>query len=242
VSKNQSFKFIPCDSFLMKNIKATTDEYKQHHRSLDMLVFTQGIATVQNRTETSEGIDEKLALHYYGRFAFTKLLLPLLRHAETNSKVLSVFSAGVHRSYDKCLSDPDLKNNYSLRNAANAAGMYNDIAAEMYSRQPENKNITFIHSAPGFVSTNWGTEMPVWLRLPIRFIQSIGIARTVDDSGVMLSAPLLDPSLKGGYRLIDYNRSSIGREAAKTNLHTDQAAEFIWNHSNKLVDSILSEK
>ena len=34
---------------------------------LDILVMTQGIATTQGRTETEEGIDMKLALHYYSR-------------------------------------------------------------------------------------------------------------------------------------------------------------------------------
>ena len=33
---------------------------------------------VQGRVETSEGFDEKMATHYYGRFALMKELGPLL--------------------------------------------------------------------------------------------------------------------------------------------------------------------
>ena len=41
-----------------------------------------------------------------------------------------------------------------------AAGFYNDLGLDSFARQPENKNVTFIHAAPGFVNTNWGTELP----------------------------------------------------------------------------------
>ena len=36
---------------------------------LDYLVLTQGIASLDGFTPTSEGIDRKLALHYYSRIA-----------------------------------------------------------------------------------------------------------------------------------------------------------------------------
>jgi NAD(P)-dependent dehydrogenase (short-subunit alcohol dehydrogenase family) len=238
--KDLTFQFVPCDSVLIKNIKNMTDEYQANNKSLDMLIFTQGVASIQGRTETEEGIDEKLALHYYGRFAFIKFLLPLLRSTEGNPRVMSVFSAGVHRPYELCLTDPALKTNYNLQNAANAAGFYNDIAVDMFSRQPENKSITFMHTAPGFVGTNWGTQLPTWLRWPVRFIQKF--ARTIDDSGEMHVVPLLDPATKPGYQLIDYSRSAKGKEASKTSLHNDETAQFIWNHSNKVIDQVVNPK
>ncbi len=60
-------------------------------------------------------------------FACVLAVLPALR-LSTDARVMSVFSAGVHRSYDEYRSDPDLKKDFSLSKAANAAGMYNDIA------------------------------------------------------------------------------------------------------------------
>jgi NAD(P)-dependent dehydrogenase (short-subunit alcohol dehydrogenase family) len=146
-----NFKYVPCDSLLIKNINKMTDDYKQENESLDILVLTQGIATLNGLTETSEGIDEKLALHYYGRFAYIKFLLPLLRKSTAPPKVLTILSGGVHTPYAQYMTDPMLKANYSVGTAANAAGFYNDLAVDTFSEQPENANITFIHSGPGFV-------------------------------------------------------------------------------------------
>jgi len=41
---------------------------------LDYVVTTAGIATTQGYTPTVEGIDQKLAVHYFGRIAFIREL------------------------------------------------------------------------------------------------------------------------------------------------------------------------
>ena len=53
--------------------------------------------------------------------------------------------------------------------AADAGGFYNDIFVDKLSE--ENKEITAMHISPGFVATNWGTEMPAPLRAIIRVLQ-----------------------------------------------------------------------
>ena len=82
-----------------------------------------------------KGLDRKLALHFYGRAMFIRSLLPVLtRTAEgTESSgpspcvVMSVLSGGVH-SATLFPNDLDLKSNYSIVNAANVAGFYNDLS------------------------------------------------------------------------------------------------------------------
>ncbi len=54
-------------------------------------------------------------------------LLPYLRRS-ADARVLNVFSAGVHQSFTGYTKDPSLRTSYTLGRAANAAGMYNDIA------------------------------------------------------------------------------------------------------------------
>lgn len=145
---------------------------------LDALILTQGIATMQGRTETREGVDVKLALHYFGRMAAVDSLLPALRRrgGERPAAVLSVLSAGVHSAYAGYAEDPELRHNYSLKNAADAAGLYNDVAADALSRDPANANVTFIHAAPGFVNTRWGTDMPWLVRMAVRAIQPLAMS------------------------------------------------------------------
>jgi len=116
-------EFVNLDASLIRNLRAFAKSYAETHSSLDVLVETQGIATIQGRTETDEGIDVKLALHYYGRVALIEALLPLLR-ASPSGRVLSVFSAGVHGAYENYQKDPELKENYTLKDAANAPGLF----------------------------------------------------------------------------------------------------------------------
>lgn len=113
--------FFPCDARSISSIKAAVTAFIERHKTLDILVVSQGIGSFAGRTETSEGIDQKLALHYYGRIAFIQLLLPLLR-ASPSGRVLSVLSAGVHSTYAHYEADPELKTHFSLKNAADAAG------------------------------------------------------------------------------------------------------------------------
>ena len=78
-----------------------------------------------------------------------------------------VLSGGVHSAYTE--EDLDLKDNYSLTNAANICGFHSDLALDALSKQ--YPKIRFIHSSPGFVATNWGKEMPTVIKGMVRFFQ-----------------------------------------------------------------------
>lgn len=56
--------------------------------------------------------------------------------------VLNILSAGVHSSYTK-FDDIELNKNYSISNAANAAGFYTDLALDKLSRL--HPQISFQH-------------------------------------------------------------------------------------------------
>jgi NAD(P)-dependent dehydrogenase (short-subunit alcohol dehydrogenase family) len=64
--------FIPCDAWLMRDVARTTAELKTTKgvEKINYLVMSPGIMTMQGRTESDEGIDQKLALHYYARWKF----------------------------------------------------------------------------------------------------------------------------------------------------------------------------
>jgi NAD(P)-dependent dehydrogenase (short-subunit alcohol dehydrogenase family) len=212
--------FVACDASLLSNIHNFSSAYASGHSSLDVLVVTQGMATIAGRTETAEGIDKKLALHYYGRVAFITDLLPLLRAAPA-PKVLSVLSAGVHSPFAGFATDPELRDTFSLKNAADAAGFYNDIAMDSLSREPGNEKITFVHAAPGFVSTRWGTEMPWAIRALLRPLQYFG--KSMADCAEFMVDPIFNDELKGGYQLL----SQYAAPVPKTSLH-DAARESVW--------------
>jgi hypothetical protein len=221
------FDFVRCDASLIANIKVCSETLIENKRRLDILVLSQGIASVDGYTPTSEGLERKLAVHYYGRIAFIKCLLPLMTATTENPKVLSVLSGGVHAPYAGYESDPDLAVNFSIKNAADAAGFYNDIGLDMLSKQ--NPKATFFHSAPGVVQTNWGSEFPWYLKGPLRLFQSF--ARSMSDCAEYHFFSLAKESYtQGGFYIVDQN-AELGKV---TELH-EAATESVWNHTTEVL-------
>jgi NAD(P)-dependent dehydrogenase (short-subunit alcohol dehydrogenase family) len=141
-------EFIACDCFSLANVRKCSADILSKNDSLSILVLTQGMATIQGFTPTSDGLDQKLSLHYFSRIAFIISLLPALRKSG-DARVLSVLSAGIHSSYEGYNTDFTLERTYSIKNAADAAGFYNDLALDSLSR--ENPTVSFQHASPGFV-------------------------------------------------------------------------------------------
>lgn len=232
-------RFISCDTSTMKSIDRFCtnfeDEMKKENKTLDFLVLTQGIATAQGRTETSEGIDQKLQLHYFGRMYFIERLLPLLRQS-SGGKVLTVLSAGVHKPYEKFREDFELKTNYSLGNAANSAGMYIDLCLEAFAKQPENQRVAFIHAAPGGVSTNWGKDLPTPLPTLMKIFKPF--LRTLDDCGEAMSDSLLR-DIPSGVHFIEQDGNPTKKMAMSD---YEQAQQFVWQETHKVFSQALSKK
>lgn len=221
-----SFEFIRCNAEILSNIKSFADTLIQGSNNLDILVLSQGIASIDGYTPTTEGIERKLAIHYYGRVAFMKCLLPLMVNSPT-PQIMTILSAGVHSPYQLYESDPDLKENFSIKNAADAAGFYNDIAVEMMSH--EHPRATFIHTAPGIIKTNWGSEFPWFIRYPLRLIQCT-FRSPEDCAEAHLYGLLLPESTAGGFLLL----SPEAERARVTPLH-DTAKDFIWRHTKEVL-------
>lgn len=246
------YQFIPCDAFLLKNVKETADKIRSLQASTDVVVVTQGVGTLQGRTETSEGIDQKLSLHYFGRILFIQELLPLLRtsaqqyttssSASSSSasasvsllppRVLSVLSAGVHSPFPDYKTDFELKQTYTLKNAADSAGFYNDVMLDALSKRPENQNITFIHAAPGFVNTQWGRDMPFYIKPVLTALKYF--ANSIYDTAEYMLYPVFDKKYTHGLVLVDPH----GKETKKTNLH-DEAIDTVYQKTQEVFQRVL---
>jgi len=225
------YTFLPIDCFLISDTRRFAAEFQRQHPKLDYLVLSPGIATMQGRTETSEGLDQKLAVHYFGRMAVIDGLLPVLEKTAAEEgadvRVLSVLSGGMHSSYALYKEDPELKQNYTVKNAADAAGFYNNIGLDSLAR--EHPKISFTHANPGFVSTNWGTEMSFPLRMLIRSIQIFGMSplKCAENLGPSLYAP----GFKGGFHVM----TTTGGHSKPTDLH-EHAREHIWQVTRSILN------
>ena len=168
-----------------------------------------------------------MALHYYGRMAFIDALLPIMRGTPA-PKVLSVLSAGVHSPYPHYDTDPELRTQYSLKNAADTAGFYTDVSLDALSREAGNEKVTFVHAAPGFVATRWGTEMPWAIRMLIAAVRPLGTSPA--DCAEFLCDPLLSDNTPPGLLLIGPKANVV----PKTSLH-DAARESVWAHTRAIL-------
>ena len=182
------------------------------------------MATIQGYTPTDSGLDQKLMLHHFGRMACILELQGILNATAATGaadvRVLSVLSAGVHSPFKQYTTDPILRNNYSVSNAANFAGFAQDLCLDAYAR--ENPSLTLMHACPGFVRTSWGTELPTVLRWAVRGLQRF--AKSEDTCAEAMVGPLMSSDFKGGFRLVSQNATP----APKTSLHSDEAVSFMW--------------
>lgn len=145
-------EFVECDASLMKNVEATTSMLRARLTKVNYLVVSPGILTLRGRTETSEGIDRKLALHYCARWKFIHDLLPLLKAAKDageDAKAMSVLAPGDGGRID--LDDLGLKKHFSLANAAFSAVTYTDLMIESFAAK--EPGVSFVHIHPGVVRT-----------------------------------------------------------------------------------------
>ena len=226
-------KFHCLDAFSIPALANFAKDFVSSHPTLDILAMSQGMATLQGYTPTGDGLDQKLTLHYYSRMALIHSLLPALRLGN-RPLVLSVLSGGVHSGVADWGADPTLKTTYSLSRAANIAGFYNDLGLDALSRLSGNEGVSFIHAAPGFVSTRWGTEMPYIVRMAVRGLQVFGKS-PADCAEAMLHPLFVGEGEEGEGGGRKWGGFSIiwedGLPTKKTSLHTEENVKGVWDHT-----------
>jgi NAD(P)-dependent dehydrogenase (short-subunit alcohol dehydrogenase family) len=156
-SAEWSHEFVQCDISRMKNVQKASEEILAKHPKINFLVQSAGIMTTSGRDETEEGIDRKMAIHYYGRWKFIDSLLPALKKAKEDgeeAKSMSVFSAGHGGEINT--DDLGLKKTYTLQNAASQTSTYNDLMNEVCIHFSPNLHFTLLTTLKEFAARNPG--------------------------------------------------------------------------------------
>ncbi|CAF4226831.1 unnamed protein product [Adineta steineri] len=122
---------------------------------------------------TKENINYALALNYYGRVLFIEELLPLLRVSPLGGKVVSVLNSKKGDPSKISWNNMGLETKCSFLVAINHAFAFNDLIIQYLASQPENSNVSFIHSFPGHVKTPIIDNLPFYIRLPIKAVGAI---------------------------------------------------------------------
>ena len=220
-------KFIRTDASLMSEVRTTARQIT----AVDMLILTQGIFTMAGRTPTAENIDNKLALHYYGRALFVQELLPLLRSSPLRGKVLFVLDAVNGNPSKITWEDMALEHNYSLRAAANHASSFTDLVIQHFAAQSENSNVTFTHALPGLVRTPILENLPYWVRIPAKCAIAVGLGFTPGDCAELMVHGMLGTDQ--GWRCVDSKGESVKRKNAADESMIDK----VWQHTSQIINS-----
>ncbi|KAK6067842.1 NAD(P)-binding protein [Seiridium cupressi] len=238
-----NIEFRKLDASSMHAIKAYTDAYKlAQEPPLDLLVLTQGVLTIAGRTETLEGIDRKMALHYYGRQLLIRELLPVLKQ---DAKVLIVLDSVNGGPTKVNWEDLDLKTTFSIGNAMSHCTSMNDAMVQQYASEQQQKADSgsrrhFVHAYPGFVKTNLDQSLPWYLRLPTRVAgQVLGVSpETCAQNLLKGTYESTAAGEKEGrfWSYIDAQGRSIGNKP----VWEEEQRQKVANHTWKLIDDAIN--
>jgi len=225
-------EFVQCDATMMKNVKATTIELLSRLPKVNFLFMSPGFLTFKGRDETEEGIDKKLALHYYARWKFAYDLMPLLTAAKEkgeDAKVMTVLGAGTGGVIDT--DDLGLKKHYSVRKAASTAVTYNDLMVNDFAAQ--HPDMAFTHIDPGPVRTSLA-HFKHWALKPINLLMEamLYLGHSQDECAELMLFALLDGK-KGVFRR-DRNANDIGNYSYHG---TEETRKKLWEHTVEVTRS-----
>jgi len=222
---NPNISFMRVDASLMSEVKRVTTEFKSTNDKLDALILCQGVLNFKF-INTSEGINDKFAVMYYGRMLFIRELLPIMHEG---SRVMTVLNAQKGDASKVHWDDLDLKTSFGFAAAINHSFAFNDIMMQWFSEH--HPNIHFTHAYPGWVDTPLGKGLPWILRIlmyPIAKLKSISPAQC---------APFMYRAIEEtqGWRLADDKGLTITKPAV-----SNDRVEALGKHTWEIVDSALA--
>ncbi|CAF1329603.1 unnamed protein product [Adineta steineri] len=223
--------FIRADVSLMSEIRTITKKIK----AVDILVLSQGVISMDAFARTKENINYALALNYYGRVLFIEELLPLLRVSPLGGKVVSVLNSKKGDPSKISWNNMGLETKCSFLVAINHAFAFNDLIIQYLASQPENSNVSFIHSFPGHVKTPIIDNLPFYIRLPIKAVGAIRrLAVSPDECAEFMIHGIL--KAEKGYIYMDEKGEVIKNKTVAN----EETLQKIWEHTRESISRTAS--
>lgn len=216
--------------------------------------------TLKGRTETTEGIDQKMSVNYYARMRCILGLMPCLEKASKDnelSRVITVLAAGSEG--DVRVDDLELKHNFTLHAAlAHCVVMTDFFIGELAKRYP---GTSFSHSYPGTVKTGIANALtgPVRLAIKVMYAVMTPWILNVQESGERhlfqvtsqcypaknggLGIPIPDGlsvmrgfngEPGGGAYLLDWDGQPAGDENFLQKYREMGMARIVWEHTHEI--------
>lgn len=239
--KNMDFRRVDASS--MREIKAFTNAFQntQNGQKLDLLVMSQGIMTMNPRIQTPEGIDVKMAIHYYGKQLLVRELMPILND---DARVIIVYDSLFGGPKKLIWDDLDLhkQGNYGLKKVADHCTSMTDAMVQYFAKKQDNTKRQFIHAWPGGVRTNLLRDMPWYVTWPATALQNL-VTVTPDKyaDNFLNGLPGSVAVDKKEGRLWSYLNNK-GRLISNKASWTDEELDKVADHTFSLIDQALETK
>ncbi|KAK9270735.1 hypothetical protein L1049_026318 [Liquidambar formosana] len=148
---NQNVYLEVCDLSSVNEIKSFASRFSSKDVPVHVLVNNAGLLE-HNLIKTSEGFELNFAVNVLGTYAITELMLPLLKKAAPDARVITVSSGGM---YTAPLTK-DLQFNHSKFDGVEQYGRNKRVQValtEKWSEMYKNKGIGFYSMHPGWAET-----------------------------------------------------------------------------------------
>jgi NAD(P)-dependent dehydrogenase (short-subunit alcohol dehydrogenase family) len=244
-SDNKDVEFIRADLSLVREARRLGDEVASRWPAMHYLVHSAGIVRGR-RVVTAEGIESNFATNYLTRFELTVRLLSALRAAGRPGQSARIVMIG-HPGFDGTIhyDDVNLTANFGMIRAFKQFHYANDIFAVELARrltisgQLAPVTISCLH--PGPTKTNIDKEMPLWMKLMVRFVVHPLASRTPDVPAAMASKLLLADEFEGESGALFSMAGKFRRVPLSPSLQDLKEGERFWTFSETLVRSALGQ-
>ncbi|KAH6691475.1 hypothetical protein F5X68DRAFT_65682 [Plectosphaerella plurivora] len=231
---------------LVADSQRIANQIAAQEEKIDLLWLSAGYLPFTGRQETSEGLEASQVVTYYSHVVFINSLLPHLRKASKTSgsaRVINILAAG-SESTSVFLDDIHLKEpgRFTIPICGPHLVTMVTLTLKRFAEATENKDIVFIHSHPGLVSTDlfrksWGDQYDP-ATAPAAAPPGKLLALTPEESGERCLY-LISSSEFGGSGVPVQNR----RQPAQTLTHGASGSLFSIDDKFEIVqqDTLLAE-
>lgn len=227
---NQNVSYMVADLSSRKSIKTLTDQFKQAHARLDVLVNNAG-AIYFDRKMSADDIEMTMALNHFGYFWMTIDLLDLLK-SSAPSRIVTVSSNAHRRGAFDVSKFPE-------RDAALGYAMYakskfaNVLFSNELSRLLEGTGVTSNCLHPGVVATGFGAGNGLIGGVIRTFASIFGVSPEEGAKTIVYLATADEVANETGKYFVNEKATTPSKPSTD-----DAAAKLLWQKSTEITQKI----
>ncbi|MDT3433478.1 oxidoreductase [Haloarcula sp. 1CSR25-25] len=168
-----------CDLADLSNVASFADGLRDDYDAVDVLCNNAGVMAIP-RSETADGFETQFGVNHLGHFALTGHLLPLLRAADGESRIVTQ-SSGAHEMGDVDFEDLQGERSYGKWSAYGQSKLANLLFAYELQRRLGNHgwaDVISVACHPGYADTDLQFRGPREMGSTLR-TAAMGIANAV---------------------------------------------------------------